>query len=120
MLATATVLRSTSKAATCLRGSFDGSRRCAITNLSDSDSAARTWPCSSTGNDASTRSTALCAEVELSVPSTMWPVSAAVSASADALGVAKLADHHHVRVLAQRGAQRARERLRVACRPRAG
>ena len=81
MLATATVFRSTSKAATCLRASFAGSSRWAITNLSDSESAARIWPCSSAGKEERMRSTAFAAEVELRVPRTMWPVSAAVRAS---------------------------------------
>ena len=81
MLATATVFRSTSKPATCLRASFAGSRRWAITNLSDSESAARTCPCSSAGKEDRMRSTAFAAEVELRVPRTMWPVSAAVRAS---------------------------------------
>ena len=77
----ARVFFSTSKQATCLRCSLAGSSRWAITNLSDSESAVRTWPCSSAGKDEMRRSTAFAAEVELRVPSTMWPVSAAVRAS---------------------------------------
>jgi hypothetical protein len=40
---------STSNAATCLCGCFDGSRRYAMTYFSDSDTEARIWGCSSTG-----------------------------------------------------------------------
>ena len=53
-----------------------------MTYLSDSESEARIWGCSSTGKLEMRRSIAFGALVELSVPRTMWPVSAAVRASA--------------------------------------
>ena len=49
--------------------------------LSDSESDARICGCSSAGKLERMRSMAFGALVELSVPRTMWPVSAAVSAS---------------------------------------
>ena len=48
-----------------------------------------------------------------SVENTRWPVSAASSAGLDRLEVAHLADQDDVGILAQRAAQRVRERLRV-------
>ena len=47
------------------------------------------------------------------VENTRWPVSAASSAGLDGLEVAHLADQDDVGVLAQRAAQRLRERPRV-------
>ena len=55
---------------------------------------------SSTGSASMMRSMVLTALVVCSVPSTRCPVSAAVIAMRDRLGIAQLADQDHVRVLA--------------------
>ena len=55
------------------------------------------------------RVTAPTAVFVCSVDSTRWPVSARLHRDLRGLEVADFADHHHVRVLAQDGAQAARE-----------
>ena len=55
-----------------------------------------------------------------SVENTRWPVSAASSAGLDRFEVAHFADQDDVGILAQRAAQRLRERAGVDRRLRAG
>ena len=59
------------------------------------------------------RSIVPAAVVVCSVPKTRWPVSAVSMAMDDRLEIAQLADEDDVRILAQRGAQRALERAGV-------
>ena len=103
----------TSNAATWLARCVDGKSRCAMTYFSDSESDARICGCSSIGKLEMMRSIAFGALVELSVPRTMWPVSAAVSAS-ETLSLSRSSPITMTSgIFAQRRAQRARERLRV-------
>ena len=60
------------------------------------------------------------AELVCSVANVRWPGLGDPQRRLDGLQVAHLADQHDVRVLAQRGSQRVRERLRCRRAPRAG
>ena len=86
---------------------------CEITARSDSDSIARTISFSAAGNTSTMRSMVLAAELVCSVPNTRWPVSAAVSARRIVSRSRISPTRMHVRVLAQRRAQRFGERQRV-------
>ena len=77
-----------------------------MTAFSESATIMRIWPCWSGGKALMMRSTVEEAVVVWSVASTRWPGLGGRDRERDRLEVAHLADEDHVRVLAQRLAQR--------------